>query len=95
MKNKFPHFVIHLIIFQIWQTNGENLLDIRQNELFPVSIIHMNDFHARFVETNEASTPCKLDNGEKCIGGYARAVTVIKDLLEARNQTHPIYLNAG
>lgn len=47
----------------------------------------------RFEETNESSTGCKT--GEKCIGGYARAVTLIKQLMESRKHTNPIYLNAG
>lgn len=47
----------------------------------------------RFEETNERSISCKP--GEKCIGGLARAVHVIKYLLEARKNINPIYLNAG
>lgn len=51
-------------------------------------------FHFRFEETNEASTSCQ--SGEKCIGGYARAVTVIKDLMnDKRRDSNPIFLNAG
>lgn len=65
------------------------------NEPFPVSIIHINDVHARFEETNELSSACK--DGEKCIGGYARAVTIIKELMAKHQHQHtnPIYLNAG
>lgn len=64
-------------------------------EPFPVSIIHINDVHARFEETNELSSACK--DGEKCIGGYARAVTIIKKLMAKHQHQHtnPIYLNAG
>ncbi|XP_055294825.1 apyrase-like [Sitodiplosis mosellana] len=62
-----------------------------EDDLFPVSIIHINDFHARFEETNEQATSCKP--GEKCIGGYARAVTAIKQLQAIR--PNPIFLNAG
>lgn len=65
----------------------------RDDELFPVSIIHINDFHARFEETNEHSSACK--QGEKCIGGYARAATVVKQLMKTREHLNPIYLNAG
>ncbi|KAG4079261.1 hypothetical protein HA402_006984 [Bradysia odoriphaga] len=72
-----------------------NIVTNAQSDLFPVSIIHMNDFHARYEETNERSTPCKPANGDKCIGGYARAITVIKELLVARKDTNPLYLNAG
>lgn len=49
--------------------------------------------NVRFEETNERSTSCKP--GEKCIGGLARAVHVIKSLLETRKKSNPIYLNAG
>lgn len=45
----------------------------------------------RFEEISEKATSCK--DGEKCIGGYARAVTVIKEL--KRSLPNPIYLNAG
>lgn len=64
-------------------------------EPFPVSIIHINDMHARFDETNNISSACK--DGEKCIGGYARAVTIIKKLMAKHQHQHtnPIYLNAG
>ncbi|CAG9800741.1 unnamed protein product [Chironomus riparius] len=58
---------------------------------FTLSIIHINDFHARFVETNRQSNDCKPD--EECIGGYARVVTKVKELLASRE--NPIYLNAG
>jgi 2',3'-cyclic-nucleotide 2'-phosphodiesterase (5'-nucleotidase family) len=60
-------------------------------ELFPLSIIHLNDIHARFDETNIYSNTCK--KGDVCIGGYARVVTKVKELLERR--PNPIYLNAG
>lgn len=49
--------------------------------------------YCRFEETNTGSSSCKPD--EKCIGGYARAVTVIKDLKNVHKDTNPIYLNAG
>lgn len=48
-------------------------------------------FFCRFEETNEGGSTCKTD--EKCIGGYARAITVIKELKNIR--ANPIYLNAG
>ncbi|CAD7087605.1 unnamed protein product [Hermetia illucens] len=64
-----------------------------QNDLFPVSIIHLNDFHARFEETDWSSSTC-IDPNE-CIGGYGRVVTIVKHLLKERNNTNPIYLNAG
>lgn len=51
------------------------------------------DQFRRFEETNDNSNGCKA--GEKCIGGLARAVHVIRSLLEARKNSNPLYLNAG
>ncbi|ETN67025.1 5' nucleotidase [Anopheles darlingi] len=63
-------------------------------ELFPLSIVHINDFHARFEEVNAASVTCDAAvSGEQCVGGYARTVTVVKRLLAER--PNAIYLNAG
>uniref|UniRef100_A0A9I3EHZ0 Apyrase n=1 Tax=Anopheles dirus TaxID=7168 RepID=A0A9I3EHZ0_9DIPT len=66
---------------------------VNGQELFPLSIVHINDFHARFEEVNTASVTCDAAGGETCIGGYARTVTVVKQLLAER--PNPIYLNAG
>ncbi|XP_055627312.1 apyrase-like [Toxorhynchites rutilus septentrionalis] len=62
-------------------------------ELFPLSIIHINDFHARFEETNYGGSSCFPEAGDICIGGYARTVTAVKELLKTR--VNPIFLNAG
>lgn len=62
-----------------------------REELFQLSIIHINDFHARFEETNEQSLPCR--EGQKCIGGIARMKTVIDRLRSTRKNA--IILNAG
>lgn len=64
-----------------------------QSDLFELSIVHINDFHARFEEVNTASVSCNPEKDEVCVGGYARTVTVLKKLLAER--TNPIYLNAG
>uniref|UniRef100_A0A182M997 Apyrase n=1 Tax=Anopheles culicifacies TaxID=139723 RepID=A0A182M997_9DIPT len=63
--------------------------------LYPLTIIHLNDFHARFEETNTVSTRCKPDDGERCIGGYARVVARVKALQQEYADRNPIYLNAG
>ncbi|EAT36584.1 AAEL011346-PA [Aedes aegypti] len=66
---------------------------LSEKSLFPLSIIHVNDIHARFEETNYVGTVCKPHEGQVCIGGYARTVTVVKHLLRIRQ--NPLYLNAG
>uniref|UniRef100_A0A182K4G0 Apyrase n=1 Tax=Anopheles christyi TaxID=43041 RepID=A0A182K4G0_9DIPT len=63
--------------------------------LYPLTIIHLNDFHARFEETNTVSTRCKPDEGERCIGGYGRVVARVKSLQQEYADRNPIYLNAG
>lgn len=64
-----------------------------QETLFPVSIIHFNDMHARFDETNMMSNTCKAS--DDCIGGYARLVTKVKELRSAKADKNPIFLNAA
>uniref|UniRef100_A0A182NS58 Apyrase n=1 Tax=Anopheles dirus TaxID=7168 RepID=A0A182NS58_9DIPT len=68
---------------------------VAAGELFPLTIIHLNDFHARFEETNALSTRCKVDEGERCIGGYARVVARVKSLQREYADRNPVYLNAG
>lgn len=66
-------------------------LPVAEEDLL-VSIIHLNDFHARFDETRPDSTPCRPGNTD-CIGGFARVTTEIKRLLAER--PNPLLLNAG
>ena len=65
--------------------------DQKEIDLFELTIIHINDFHARFEETNERSFPCRADN--ICIGGLARTKTIV-DRLRAKHK-NTIFLNAG
>uniref|UniRef100_A0A182Q352 Apyrase n=1 Tax=Anopheles farauti TaxID=69004 RepID=A0A182Q352_9DIPT len=65
------------------------------DSLYPLTIIHLNDFHARFEQTNAVSTRCKPDEGERCIGGYGRVVARIKSLQQEYADRNPVYLNAG
>uniref|UniRef100_W8BUB4 apyrase n=1 Tax=Ceratitis capitata TaxID=7213 RepID=W8BUB4_CERCA len=62
-------------------------------DLFPLSIIHINDFHARFEPTDTSGGTC--DAGEECIGGYARTVYTVKRLLDEQKDQNPVYFNAG
>ncbi|XP_030377933.1 apyrase isoform X2 [Scaptodrosophila lebanonensis] len=60
---------------------------------FPISIIHINDFHARFEPTDTSGGTC--DEGEQCIGGYARTAYTVKRLLDEQKDQNPIFINAG
>ena len=45
-----------------------------------LSLLHVNDIHARMEETNKYSSPCtdKDHKAGKCYGGLARIVTAVK-----------------
>lgn len=64
---------------------------VHGDQPFALSIIHINDLHARFEETNKYAGSCRPN--DTCIGGYGRAVAVIKGLMDAR--PNHVYLNAG
>jgi len=69
--------------------------EVRSNkrELFELSIIHFNDFHAHFEQSNEFSGTCLEGQEESCFGGIARIATTVKSLLTER--PNPVFLNAG
>ena len=46
----------------------------QEDEEFTLTILHINDFHARFEQTNIYSGRCSEENANdnKCYGGIAR-----------------------
>lgn len=68
-----------------------NIIVINAQNLFPLSIIHINDLHAKYEETNLEANTCK--NLDECIGGYARVVKIVREL--RANSPNPLYLNAA
>uniref|UniRef100_D3TM90 apyrase n=2 Tax=Glossina morsitans morsitans TaxID=37546 RepID=D3TM90_GLOMM len=64
-----------------------------RSDLFPLSIIHINDFHARYEPTDTNGGTC--NNDQECIGGYARTFHTVKRLVQEQKENNPIYLNAG
>lgn len=58
---------------------------------FNMTVIHINDIHAHFEETNVALHRCRA--GEDCYGGMARVVAKVKDL--RRDDPEAVFLNAG
>lgn len=64
-----------------------------KRELFEISIIHINDFHARFEQTSPSSSACLEGQEETCVGGIARIVTAVRRLVNER--PNAIFLNAG
>ena len=46
---------------------------------FTLTVLHTNDIHGRFMETNQNSLECSAveEADEKCYGGYARMFTKV------------------
>ncbi|ETN63669.1 apyrase [Anopheles darlingi] len=65
------------------------------SDLFPVTLIHMNDLHARFDETSNKSSKCRSDLGEECIAGIARIQYAVSKLKSEFYNHTPLFLNAG
>ncbi|CAG9862150.1 unnamed protein product [Phyllotreta striolata] len=60
---------------------------------FELSVVHFNDFHARFEETNIYANTCKPDEESSCIGGFSRLYEQIAAILDDKPKS--ILLNAG
>lgn len=61
---------------------------------YELSIIHFNDFHARFEPVDAATSGrCKPGDEESCVGGFARLFTLISRLREQYKNN--LVLNAG
>lgn len=58
-------------------------------------ILHDNDQHARFEETDRFSGPCRP--GQTCFGGFARIAHVVREARKNESESGPavLYLNAG
>lgn len=70
-----------------------------QTKILSLTILHNNDMHGRFEQTDHLSGICKLNDAlaKNCFGGFARVSSVIKQhRKEAKNGGNPVlYLNAG
>lgn len=62
---------------------------------FELTILHVNDFHARFEETNVYSGRCSPGDKAKnrCYGGFARLKTAVSQ--ERERSPNVLYLSAG
>ncbi|EGI62821.1 5'-nucleotidase [Acromyrmex echinatior] len=83
-----------LVLFQVCLGfTGRGLFYPDRADLFELSIIHLNDFHARFEQTNPYSGACRENHKKDCIGGIARVYTAVNQLMKER--PNAIFLNAG
>ncbi|XP_037899813.1 apyrase-like [Glossina fuscipes] len=71
-----------------------NVVSSYGDDLYPLTIMHTNDFHARSEETNVKANPCK--SSEKCIGGLAHALHTVKRIIKGQEKKiESLYINAG
>ncbi|XP_058124798.1 apyrase-like [Anopheles ziemanni] len=83
-----------------WRGSATDNMPTNSSELvglFPLTIIHTNDLHARFDETTTTSGVCKASDQAAglCIAGLARVYGTIKKLRSDYANKSPLYLNAG
>uniref|UniRef100_A0A7G3ABF5 5'-nucleotidase n=1 Tax=Lutzomyia longipalpis TaxID=7200 RepID=A0A7G3ABF5_LUTLO len=62
---------------------------------YEIIILHNNDMHARFDQTNAGSNTCRQQEelDSKCYGGFARVSTIVKKYRSENNNV--LFLNAG
>ena len=56
---------------------------------YSLTILHTNDFHARFEPISKYEGPCSVEDntGGKCFGGSARLVTAFEDARARSNNS--------
>lgn len=71
----------------------------QSNSALDLLILHNNDMHARFEQTDKLSSACRPDEAiaNKCYGGFARVSHVLKQYRQEAESggTSVLYLNAG
>ena len=87
-----PFVIVLAAIGVIVSVSGKSV-EPNKDELFELSIIHINDFHARFVQTSVSSAACVEGTEDTCVGGIARVYTVVRELVSTR--PNAVFLNAG
>lgn len=73
--------------------------NITQKSALDLIILHNNDMHARFEQTDRFSANCNPDEAiaNKCYGGFARVSYILKQYRNKTEMGGPsvLYLNAG
>lgn len=77
----------------------EDHLIVKRQSNFEFIILHNNDMHARFEQTNMKSGTCSKDDAKKnkCCGGYGRVANIVRKYRKAADSggLPVIFLNAG
>lgn len=86
-------FVIVLLMDFAWAA------PIQQESALDLIILHNNDLHSRFEQTDRSSGKCSENDvaAKKCYGGFARISHVVKKYREEAENGGPavLFLNAG
>lgn len=71
-----------------------SLFDIARAE-YELIILHTNDMHSRFEQTNKFSAKCTPEDAKNghCYGGFARVAHKVKEIRQ--KEKNVIFLNAG
>lgn len=74
MSRKNTVIVLVTIICLITSESGVHATPVVRADNFQLTILHNNDMHARFVETDGWSNRCSTEAAvnHKCYGGFAR-----------------------
>lgn len=88
------------LLLLITSTISSTPLAKTTDDIFKLIILHNNDMHARFEQTNAMSSRCKEDDEKNnhCYGGFARVAHEVRRYRDkAANGLIPkvLYLNAG
>jgi 5'-nucleotidase len=93
LRRKVFHLCLVTVISVLCQPVCGRITKASEKELFEISLIHINDFHARFEQVSPSTGPCLEGQEDTCVGGIARIVSVVKSLVNERPNS--IFLNAG
>lgn len=70
-----------------------------ENDILQLTILHNNDMHARFEQTDKHCGTCQPHEADanECFGGFARVSSVVKRYRNEAENGGPavLYLNAG
>ncbi|XP_055316674.1 protein 5NUC-like [Sitodiplosis mosellana] len=101
-KKYFHRFVLALVIAATTVNIAKTVpLEGRSTKksALDLVILHNNDMHARFEQTDKFSAKCHPDEiiDNKCYGGFARVSHILKEHRKAAENGGPpvLYLNAG
>ncbi|XP_063706001.1 protein 5NUC-like [Culicoides brevitarsis] len=97
---KIAFFSLFIALFVISGINAATITANKNQETFEFLLLHNNDMHGRFEETDEYTNDCPKEDkkANKCYGGFARVANVIrKHRQNAASGNGPpvLYLNAG